>query len=92
MRIAHPFFRYLAATAVVVTATAATAVIGTHQAATAVAQENEDQDDPANVTATETIIIAHREYLRNFIAVIHRSFQDIPQAQKGSYFPQSPSG
>ena len=67
MRIAHPFFRYLAATAVVVTATAATAVIGTHQAATAVAQENEDQDDPANVTAAETVIVAHNSYLRIFL-------------------------
>ena len=48
------FLIYLAAAAVVV---AATAVVGVHQTiATAVAQEQDDQDDPANITAAETIV------------------------------------
>ena len=63
----HPFFRYLAAAAVIVAATAATTVVGAHQAiATAVAQKNQNQNDPAEVTATETVIIAHTKYLREF--------------------------
>ena len=45
---------YLAAG--VIAATAA-AVVGVHQTvATAVAQEQDDQDDPANITAAETIV------------------------------------
>ena len=80
MRRSAPFFRYLAAAAVVVAATVVTAA---QQTATAVAQENENQNDPANVTAAETIVVTHIKYLRNFFAVNYRSFQDIPQAQKG---------
>ena len=62
-----PFTLELAAAAVVVAATAA-AVIGVHQAvATAVAQQQDDQNDPANITAAETVIITHNQYLRNFL-------------------------
>ena len=57
----------LAAAAVIVAATAAT-VIGVHQTVTAaVAQQQDDQNDPANITAAETVIVTHNQYLRNFL-------------------------
>ena len=38
-------------------AATATAVVGAHQTiATAVAQQQDDHDDPANITAAETIV------------------------------------
>ena len=76
---------YLAAAAVVIAATAiAAAIAGGHQTvAAAVAEQQDDQDDPANVTATETIV-THNEIPPKFVAVNHRSFQDIPPQQKGS--------
>ena len=56
-----PSFIDLAATAVIVAATAAAAVAVAQEAAiaTAVAQQQDDQNDPANVTATETVIVTH---------------------------------
>ena len=70
-----PFFFHLAAAAAIVVTAA-----GTQQTATAtIAQQDEDQNDPANVAATETVIIAHSPYLRIFLRLIYRSFQDIPQ-------------
>ena len=60
-----PFFYSLAAAAIII---AATIVAGIHQAAaTAVAQQNENQNNPANVTAAETVIVTHNQYLRNFL-------------------------
>ena len=59
---------YLATAAAVVVAATAAAVIGVHQAvATAVAQQQDDQNDPANITAAETVIVTHNQYLRNFL-------------------------
>ena len=87
----HPLFD-LAAAAVIVAA--ATAVVATQQVATAaVAQQQDDQNDPANITAAETVIVTHNQIPPKFVAVNHRSFQDIPQQKKGSgnYF-QRPSG
>ena len=59
----------LAAAAVVVAATAAAVVIAGHIAAviTAAAEEDQQDDDPAPVTTAETIV-AHKKYLRNFVA------------------------
>ena len=74
---------------------ATTAAIAVAQKATAaaVAQQKDDHNDPANVAAAETVIVTHIQIPPNFVAVNHRSFQDIPIAQKGSknYF-QSPWG
>jgi hypothetical protein len=90
--VGHPLFD-LAAAAVIVAA--ATAVVAAQQAAiaTAVAQQQDDQNDPANITAAETVIVTHNQIPPKFVAVNHRSFQDIPQQKKGSgnYF-QRPSG
>ncbi|MBQ5608261.1 MAG: hypothetical protein IIU86_04480, partial [Oscillospiraceae bacterium] len=61
---AHPSF-CLAAAAVVV---AAAVVIAAQQVtATAVAEQNDNQNNPANITATETVIVTHNQYLRNFL-------------------------
>ena len=74
---------YLAATTRVV---AAAAVVVAHQAvAAAVAQQQDDEDDPANITAAETIV-THNQIPPKFVAVNHRSFQDIPITEKGSKF------
>ena len=57
----------LAATTVVVAAATVIVVIATAVAtpgATAVAEQKDQDDDPANVTAAETIIVTHRNYLR----------------------------
>lgn len=64
-----PFFFILAAAAIVVAATAAAVAVVAKQAGTttAVAQQDDDQDNPANITATETIIVTHNQYLRNFL-------------------------
>ena len=77
----------LAAAAVVVAATVvgAAAVVGkAHAVAAAVAEQEDQDDDPANVTTTETIVIAHNEYLRDFFERLNRSFQDILQPGKGA--------
>ena len=60
----------LAAAAVVVAATAAAVVTAGHIAAviTAAAEEDQQNDDPAPVTTAETIV-AHKKYLRKFVAV-----------------------
>ena len=54
-----PLFIVLAATAVVVTAAAIAAA--QERTAAAVAQDEDQNDDPANVTATETVIVAHNQ-------------------------------
>lgn len=63
----HPSFFALAAAAIVIAATAI--VAGAQQAATAtaVAQQNENQDNPTNIAAAETVIITHNKYLRNLL-------------------------
>ena len=78
-----PLFYYLAAAAVVVTA-AAIAAAQEGVATAAVAQDEDQNDDPAEVTATETVIVAHNKYLRKFFSGLSRSFQDIPKPQKGA--------
>ena len=61
-------FCYLAATAVVVTA----AAIATAQerTAAAIAQNENQNDDPANVATTEAIIVAHKNYLQGFFGAV----------------------
>ena len=77
-----PLVIVLAAAAVVVTAAAVAAA--QERTAAAVAQNEDQNDDPANVTATETIIVAHNKYLQEIFSDISRSFQDIPQRKKGA--------
>ena len=56
----------LAAAAVVI---AAATVAATQQIATAaVAQQQDHQNDPANIAAAETVVITHRNYLRDFLS------------------------
>ena len=74
VRASAPFLFSLAATAVIVAAAVAQQV-----ATAAVAQQEDDQNDPANITAAETVIVTHNPYLRNFLRLFYRSFQDIPQ-------------
>jgi len=70
----------LAAAAVVITATA---VIGYIAAiAATVAEQQDENDNPAPVATTETVIIAHNTYLRKITCGICRSFQVIPQRKK----------
>ena len=61
-------FCYLAATAVVVTA----AAIATAQerTAAAIAQNENQNDDPANVSTTEAIIVAHKNDLQGFFGAV----------------------
>ena len=61
----HPSFS-LAAAAVIVAATVVACIKQT-VAATAVAEQNDNQDNPANITATETIVVTHNKYLRIFL-------------------------
>ena len=80
-----PLFYCLAAAAVVLAAAAAAVAAAQEGVATATVAQDEDQnDDPAEVTATETVIVAHNKYLRKFFSGLSRSFQDIPQLQKGA--------
>ena len=66
MRLRAPFFSFSAAAAVIFAA--AIAALAAQQIATAaIAQQDEDQNDPANVTAAETVIVTHNQYLRNFL-------------------------
>ena len=93
--VCHPGDLFYLAAATVVIAAAATAVVGGHQsAATAVAEQQDDNDDPANVTAAETVVVTHNQIPPKFVAVNHRSFQDIPLQQKGSkiYYFHKPFG
>ena len=56
-----PLFSYLAAAAVGVAAGVAAAAAAAQEAAAAVAQNEDQNDDPANVTATETVVVAHND-------------------------------
>ena len=63
-----PILSQLAAAAVIVAATAAVITAAQEIAvATAVAQQQDDQNNPANVTATETVIVTHNQYLRKLL-------------------------
>ena len=60
----------LAAAAVIVAATAAVIVVAAAIAApgaAAVAEQEDQNDDPANITATETVVVTHKDYLRKFL-------------------------
>ena len=75
----HPHLYSLAAAAIIIAATAAAIAVAQKATATAaVAQQKDDHNDPANVTAAETVIVTHIQIPPNFVAVNHRSFQDIP--------------
>lgn len=64
-------------------ALAAATVIGSVEyTATAVAEQDDQQDDPAQIATTETIVIIHKTYLREFTCGVCRSFQVIPQRKK----------
>ena len=62
-----PFFYSLAAAAIIIAATAAAIAASQEATAAAVAQQKDDHNDPANVTAAETVIVTHNQYLRNFL-------------------------
>ena len=62
-----PFLIYLAAATVVDAAAVVGIVVATAVAApgaAAVAEQEDQNDDPANITATETVIVTHIHYLR----------------------------
>ena len=61
---------------------AAAAVIGRIASATAVAEQDDQQDDPTDIAATETIVIIHSSYLREITCGVCRSFQVIPKEKK----------
>ena len=63
----------VAATAVVICAIKAT---------TAVAEQDDEQDNPAPVATTETVIVTHNRYLQEITCGVCRSFQVIPQRKK----------
>ena len=65
---------YLAATAVVI---AAAAVVICNAGVATAAEQNEQDDDPAPVTATRTVI-KHKNTSEILICGKYRSFQDIP--------------
>ena len=73
-----PHLYSLAAAAIIIAATAAAIAASQEATAAAVAQQKDDHNDPANVAAAETVIITHIQIPPNFVAVNHRSFQDIP--------------
>jgi len=54
----------LAAAAVVVAAAGIVVVVAAPHIAAAVAEQEDQNDDPANITATETVVVTHRNYLR----------------------------
>ena len=54
---------FLAAAAVVIAAIVTAATATTQGVAATVAEQEDQDDDPANVTATETVVI-HNDYLR----------------------------
>ena len=66
---------------------AAAVVVGVGAAAQAVvaatAEQDQQDDDPAHITTAETIV-THKKYLQNLLEQRRRSFQDIPQPQKGA--------
>ena len=57
----------LAAAAIVIAATVVAAAVAAPHGATAVAEQQDQNDDPANITAAETVIITHRIYLREIL-------------------------
>ena len=57
-------FSHLAAAAAIVTATAGVAAVGV---AAAVAQQEDQNDDPAHISTAKTIV-THISYLRKFLA------------------------
>ena len=59
----------------------ATAVVGVAYATATVAQQKDEDDDPAHIATAEAIVI-HNEYLRKFTCDFRRSFQGIPKPQK----------
>ena len=62
----------------------ATAIIGTvvaHIAAT-VAEQDDEQNDPAPVATAETVVVTHNHYLREITCGVCRSFQVIPEMKK----------
>ena len=76
-------FCLAAVAAVVVAAAAVVAVVAVVAAAAAAEQQNQDDNPPAGV-ATEAVVVAHNEYLQKFFRAFCRSFQDIPQQEKGA--------
>ena len=65
MRFTRTLLFSLAAAAIII---AATVVAGIQQTtAAAVAEQEDNQNNPANITATETVIVTHNQYLRIFL-------------------------
>jgi hypothetical protein len=62
-----PFVCYLAAAAVVIAAAVIAAATAQQIATATVAQQNENQNDPADVAASEAVIVTHSQYLRKFL-------------------------
>ena len=59
----------LAAAAVVIAAAViAAAIVAAQHIAAAVAQQEDQNDDPADIAAAETVVITHRNYLRDFLS------------------------
>ena len=75
-----PFY-HLAAAAVVI---AAVVVAGAAAVAVTAAEEQDQQDDdpPAAGVVTKNTIVAHNEYLRDFLRLCCRSFHGIPATKK----------
>ena len=71
----------VAATVVAADVVAATVAIAI---ATAVAEQEQKDDDPANVTAAETVIIHDNTSGIYRMEQLCRSFQDIPQRKNGA--------
>lgn len=69
----------LAAAAVALAATAAFIIGRIHPAA--IAEQKDEDDDPAHITATETVI-THNDYLREITCDLRRSFQVMTQRKK----------
>ena len=76
---------YLAAAAAIVVATATIIVAAvTVTTVTAAAAEQQDQDDDPPATIPTKTVVTHIKYLHEFSWRLCRSFQDIPQQQKGA--------
>ena len=63
-----PFSQLAAAAVVVAAAVIAAAVAAPHITAAAVTEQEDQDDDPADVTATETVIVTHKYYLQEFLS------------------------
>ena len=55
----------------------------------AVAEQQDQNDNPANVATAETVIVTHKEYLREYIRGVCRSFHGILSGKKGAGFSRS---